>query len=338
MEWLIQAMKAAGEPTRLRILLVLDRSELTVSEICRILGQSQPRVSRHLKLLCDAGLLSRHAEGTNAFYRHAPEPVARQFLAAVRPLVDLDATVVQADQQELASVRAERSELAARSLEKITRESELLEDRKVSTPTVEAAMLQAVGDEPIETLLDIGTGTGRVLELFADRISAGIGIELSREMLNLARTRLDAAGLGHCSVRSGNAYSLDIPAGSIDLAVLHHVLHYLDEPARALDQAARTVGHHGRLLIVDFTAHEFEELRSHHAHRRLGFRDGEIHEWCDAAGMSVVATEHLEPPNGLGLPVDERLTVAVWVARPTRSRESNVINFRPPNPAAEVHQ
>ncbi len=336
MDQLLHALKAAGEPTRLRILLVLERSELTVSEICRILGQSQPRVSRHLRLLCDAGLLSRHAEGTNAFYRHAPEPYAREFLAAIRPLADLDAAVVQADQQELANVRAERAELAARSLAKITRESELLEGRKVPVDMVEAVMLAAAGTEPITTLLDVGTGTGRVLELFADRITAGVGIELSREMLNLARTRLEAAGLGHCSVRSGNAYSLDLPAGSIDLAVLHHVLHYLDEPARALEQAARTVGGTGRLLIVDYAAHKFEELRTHHAHRRLGFTDGEIHEWCQAAGMTVVVSEHLEPPNDLGLPDDEQLTVAIWAARPTRTRGSNVINLRPPNPASEV--
>ena len=337
MERLIHAMKAAGEPTRLRILLVLERSELTVTEMCRILGQSQPRVSRHLKLLCDAGLLIRHAEGTNAFYRHAPEPYARQFLAALRPLVDLDAAAVQGDQHELARVRADRSELAARSLAKITRESELLEGRKVTADAVEAAMLAAVGDEAIDTLLDVGTGTGRVLELFAPRIAAGVGIELSREMLNLARTRLDAAGLDHCTVRSGNAYSLDIAAGSIDLAVLHHVLHYLDEPARALEQAARTVAATGQLLIVDYVAHKLEELRTFHAHRRLGFTDAEILDWCEAAGMVVVATEHLDPPDDLALPDDELLTVSVWVARPIRSRDSNVINFRPPSPAAEVH-
>jgi DNA-binding transcriptional ArsR family regulator len=329
MERLIHAMKAAGEPTRLRILLVLERSELTVSEICRILGQSQPRISRHLKLLCDAGLLSRHAEGTNAFYRHAPEPFARQFLSALRPLVDLDEAVLQADQQELARIRADRSELAARSLTKITRESELLEDRKVPAAEVEAAMLEAVGPDPIGTLLDVGTGTGRVLELFAPQIEAGLGIELSREMLNLARTRLDEADLDHCAVRSGNAYSLDLGAGSVDLAVLHHVLHYLDEPSRAVEQAARAVSTNGQLLIVDFVAHKFEELRTHHAHRRLGFTDGEVTEWCQAAGMWVVEGLHLDPRNDLGLPDDELLTVAIWIARRTRHNESNVIHFRP---------
>ncbi|MGI9616485.1 MAG: ArsR/SmtB family transcription factor [Acidimicrobiales bacterium] len=327
MERLIHSMKAAGEPTRLRILLVLERSELTVSEICRILGQSQPRISRHLKLLCEAGLLSRHAEGTNAFYRHAPEPYAKQFLSAVRPLIDLDAAVVQADQNELARIRADRSELAARSLVKITRESELLDGRKVPSSEVEQTMLEAVGAEPIDTLLDVGTGTGRVLELFAPRIEAGLGIELSREMLNLARTRLDEAGLDHCTVRSGNAYSLDISAGSVELAVLHHVLHYLDEPARAVDQAARTVANTGQLLIVDFVAHKFEELRSHHAHRRLGFTDGEVTEWCAAAGMSVVDARHLAPPNDLGAPENELLTVSIWVARRTQPHTSNVINF-----------
>lgn len=313
MEALIQAMKAAGEPTRLRILLLLDRSELTVSEICRILGQSQPRISRHLKLLCDAGLLIRRAEGTSAFYHHAPEPFARQFLSAMRPLADLDSEIVGRDQQQLAQVRADRAELAARSYEKVAHEAALLEGRKVSAEDVERAMLDAVGGRRIGTLLDIGTGTGRVLELFAPQIDNGIGIELNREMLNLARTQLDAAGLEHCSVRYGNAYTLDISAGTVGLAVLHDVLHYLDEPARAIEQAALTLDADGRLLIVDFAAHKIEDLRADHAHRRLGFTDAEVIEWCETAGLTVVSLSHLNPPQATRID-DEQLTVTIWKA------------------------
>lgn len=313
MDALIQAMKAAGEPTRLRILLVLDRSELTVSEICRILGQSQPRVSRHLRLLCEAGLLVRQAEGTSAYYRHAPDPFAHRFLASIRPLADLGAPVVQRDRQHLAQVRAERAELAARSFEKVAQEEELLAGRKVPVGTVERAMLDAVGDRPIGRLLDIGTGTGRVLELFASRIDEGIGVELSREMLNLARTQLDTKHLDHCSVRYGNAYNLDVEPGTFGLAVLHHVLHFLDEPARAVEQAAHAVRADGRLLIVDFAPHKLELLRGDHGHRRLGFTDAEVVSWCRTAGLAEVTVAHLAPPHAVG-DDDHALTVTIWIA------------------------
>ena len=320
MDALIHAMKAAGEPTRLRILLLLEGSELTVSEICRILGQSQPRTSRHLKLLCDAGLLIRQAEGTSAYYRHAPEPYAKQFLRAIRPLADLDDATVVRDQQQLMQVRADRAELAARSFEKIGLESDLLDGRKAHSHEVEARMLSSVGDRPIGTLLDIGTGTGRVLELFAPSIKSGIGIELNREMLNLARSQLDAKRLDHCSVRAGNAYNLDIGSGSIGLAVLHHVLHFLDEPARAIEQAAQTLEDDGQLLIVDFADHKLEDLRRDHSHRRLGFTDDEVVTWCETAGLTVSAISHLQPPQTSSpLPDDELLTVTIWVAsRPAR--------------------
>ncbi len=310
MDELIQAMKAAGEPTRLRILVALDRSELTVTELCRILGQSQPRVSRHLKLLCDAGLLSRQAEGTSAYYRHARSPFAHQFLSSVKAQIEADDPTVERDQQQLALIRAQRAELAARSFEKIAQEEELLQDQHVPAAEVEATMLDLVGPAPIKRLLDIGTGTGRVLELFAPNIGAGIGVELSREMLNLARTKLDARHLDHCSVRHSNAYNLDVEVGSISLAVLHHVLHFLEEPARAIEQAVQTLGPDGRLLIVDLGPHLIEALRADHGHRRLGFADEEVMEWCQTAGLAKVEVFHLDlaesdPPG---------LTITLWLA------------------------
>ena len=312
MDELLHALKAAGEPTRLRILLLLDRSELTVTELCRILGQSQPRVSRHLKLLCDAGLLTRQAEGTNAFYRHTRSPFADRFLSSLTPLADHGSATVTRDQQQLARIRAERAELAAHSFEKIALEAELLHDQHVPAAEVEAAMLELVGPHPIGRVLDIGTGTGRVLELFGPQTESGLGIELSREMLNVARTQLDARRLDHCSVRHGNAYNLDIELGSVGLAVLHHVLHFLDEPARAIDQAAQTIEPGGTLLIVDFAPHHIDALRTDHGHRRLGFADEEVMDWCHAAGLSDVTSRHLDldltesdPPG---------LTITLWLA------------------------
>ena len=310
MDTLIQAMKAAGEPTRLRIVLVLHHSELTVTELCRILGQSQPRVSRHLKLLCDAGLLARQAEGTSAYYRHARSPQAQQFLSAIRPLANLESQVVLHDQQQLARIRAERAELAARSFEKIAQEAELLEEHHVPDSEVEEAMLHLVSGQEIGRLLDIGTGTGHILELFAPTIESGLGVELSREMLNLARTQLEPKHLDHCSVQHGNAYNLDVESGTVNLAVLHHVLHFLDEPARAIEEAARTIKTGGRLLIVDHGPHLIEALHTDHGHQRLGFTDEEVRQWCEAAGLVDIDTTHLtlahsDPPE---------LTVTLWVA------------------------
>lgn len=315
MEALIHALKAAGEPTRLRLLLVLEGSELTVSELCRILGQSQPRISRHLKLLCDAGLLVRHAEGTSAYYRHAPEPYARAFLASIRELADVTDSTVVRDRQNLAEVRQDRAEMAARSFEELAAEAAVLEGRKVSGGAVEESLLDRIDDRPATTFLDIGTGTGRMLELLADRVTSGVGIDASREMLNLARIRLDGAGIDHCTVRYDNAYSLDIEPGSIDLVTLHHVLHFLDEPARAIAEAASTLAEDGQLLIVDYAPHKLEVLRSGHRHRRLGFADEEVAAWCESAGLTVRSIDHLGPPVGDDLAADdELLTVTIWAA------------------------
>ncbi|MEM9133471.1 MAG: metalloregulator ArsR/SmtB family transcription factor [Actinomycetota bacterium] len=311
MEDLIQAMKAAGEPTRMRILLVLHRSELTVSELCRILGQSQPRVSRHLKLLCDAGLLHRQAEGTSAYYRHSATPFARSFLSSMRPLAELESHVLLSDQRQLAAVRADRAELATRPAEKMAAEEALLAEHRVPVAAVEDAMLTVAADLDLDHLLDIGTGTGRVLELFGPHIAGGTGIELSRDMLNLARTTLDALDLHHCSVVHGNAYTLDVAVGSMSMTVLHHVLHFLDEPSRAVEQAAATVTPGGRLLIVDFAPHQVDDLRAEHGHRRLGFSDAEVEGWCREAGLTDIAISHLGP-DGID---DPALTVTIWQAR-----------------------
>lgn len=324
MDRIIQALRATGEPTRLRILLMLDGgSELTVSEICRVLAQSQPRVSRHLKLLCDAGLLVRHAEATSAYYRHAPTPFATRFLASLNEWVAADADEAHSiarDQTQLAQIRAERAELAARSFERIALEEEVLRSRAVNQPAVERAMVALTGDQPIGHLLDIGTGTGRVLELFAPHITTGVGIELSREMLNLARTQLEAKQLANCAVRYGNAYHLDVETATVGLAVLHHVLHFLDEPARAVEEAARTLWSGGRLLIVDFAPHRLDTLRTEHGHRRLGFSDDEVVHWCHAAGMTDVTVSHVAPPD----PGPDSLTVTIWIA----ARRADAQTFR----------
>lgn len=309
MEDLLSALRAAGESTRLRILAVLARSELTVSELCKVLGQTQPRVSRHLRLLCEAGLLVRNAQGTSAFYRPARSGRGRELFDAVLPLIDEDDPGLQGDLRRLAAIRAERAEVAAAYFEAVASDWNRMRARHVADNEVETAMIAAVEDLNVGQLVDVGTGTGRVLEVFADHIDRGIGLDLSQRMLDIARSRLDDLGHRHCSVRQANAYDLGVDAGSFDVAVLHHVLHYLDDPAASIAEAARTLRPGGRLLVADFGTHTEESMRADYAHRWLGFADDEVAHWCTDVGLVDVRTEHLTLAD-----VDDGLTVTLWVA------------------------
>lgn len=312
MKDLLDQMKAAAEPTRLRILVVLDRVELTVGELCRVLEQSQPRVSRHLKLLCDAGLLVRTPEGTSVFYRLVSEGSARHYVDTILDMVDQEDPALVRDRERLMFVRAERAEAAAEYFSTIATSWDQIRDLHVSDSEVEAVMLDAVDGARVANLLDVGTGTGRVLEVFADQITNGLGIDLSREMLGVARSRLDEQGHTHCKVRQGNVYDLEVASGTMDVAVLHHVLHFLDDPAQALHQTARTLKAGGRLVVVDFAPHDLELLRTDYAHHRLGFADNEVTSWCEAAGLVDIAVEHLRHHD---VNDGEGLTVSVWTAR-----------------------
>jgi len=309
MDDLLIALRAAGEATRLRILAVLARSELTVSELCKVLGQTQPRVSRHLRLLCEAGLLVRNAQGTSAFYRPARSGRGRELFDAILPLIDEDDPGLQSDLRRLAAIRAERAEIAAAYFEAVASDWNRMRTRHVADDEVEAAMIAAVEDLNVGQLLDVGTGTGRVLEVFADHIERGIGLDLSQQMLDLARSRLDELGHRHCSVRQANAYDLGVDAGSVDVAVLHHVLHFLDDPAASIAEAARALRPGGRLLVVDFGPHRDESMRADYAHHWLGFADDEVTDWCTNVGLIDVTTEHLTLTDK-----EDGLTVTLWTA------------------------
>ena len=316
MEEVLSGLRAAGESTRLRILAILDRTELTVAELCQVLGQSQPRVSRHLKLLVESGLLSRHRQGTRAYFRPARTPVAVALRSSLLPLIDANAADHRRDLERLAEVRAARADAAAAYFEDIAGEWDQMRDLHVADATVEQAMLDAVDGIEVGDLLDIGTGTGRVLEVFADRIRRGIGVDLSRPMLDLARSRLDDKGLRHCSVRQGDLYDLRLDAGGFDVAVLHHVLHFLDDPAEALAEVARVIRPSGRLIIVDFAPHSHEVMRSEFAHHWLGFADDDVVAWCQDAGFSDVELRHLAPATSAGKAPknDDLLTTTLWCA------------------------
>jgi ArsR family transcriptional regulator len=305
---LIMALKAAGEPTRLRILSLLDHGELTVTELTDILGQSQPRVSRHLRLLCEAGLLDRFREGTWVFYRLSEGAPGE--ISVARRIVDMvprDDRTVAADAAGLDGVRAQRSEAAAAYFSENAADWNRIRSLHVPEEEVEKALKQVIGDKPVGDFLDVGTGTGRMLEIFAGYVDKAIGIDLSREMLAFARASIEEKGLHNCQVRQGDMYRMGLDDESVDLALFHQVLHFAGNPQAALEEASRVLRKGGRLVIVDFAPHEAEFLREDFAHRRLGFGDEEIKAWCRTAGLKPGDVRHLKGK-------DKQLTVTIWSA------------------------
>jgi ArsR family transcriptional regulator len=306
---LIERLRAVAEPTRLRIVVALESCELTVSEICAVLGQSQPRVSRHLRLLTDAGLLQRHAEGTHAYFGLRSNAGDNDLLAAIAPMIDVATPVLQRDRGRLEAVRSGRAERAAQYFAQVAEEWDELREIHAPTIEVEEAMLAAVSTPFVDSVLDIGTGTGRILEVFADRTRRGLGVDVSRQMLGLARARLDDDRLSHCAVRHGDIYDIDVAGDSHSVVVLHHVLHFLSDPASALEVAGQVLAPGGTLLIVDFASHELEWLRANHAHSHLGFADHEVADWCATYELASPTVQHFPPPDGSGT---QALTVTLW--------------------------
>jgi ubiquinone/menaquinone biosynthesis C-methylase UbiE/DNA-binding transcriptional ArsR family regulator len=306
------ALKAAGETTRLRVLALLAEAELTVSDLTEILRQSQPRISRHLRLLAEAGLVERFREGSWAFFRMADRAAAADAVRAMLARLDpADPTVVR-DRERLAAVRAARAAAAQAYFGAHAAEWDRIRRLHVADAAVEQAIVEALGERPFRSLLDLGTGTGRMLELFGPHIERGLGIDLSLEMLAIARSRLERAGLRHCSVRQGDIYDLALPRDSFEVVLVHQVLHFLDDGARAIGEAARMLRPGGRLLVVDFAPHDLEFLREEQAHRRLGFAADTISHWIATAGLDVVNHRTLAP-DGEG-----KIAVSLWLARDRR--------------------
>ncbi len=304
---------AVADPTRLRILMLLQAMELSVGEVAQVLGQSQPRVSRHVKILIDAGLAERRREGSWVFVRlgsrERVEPLF-QLLDRWRDMDGADESTA-ADATRLAAVRADRAAAAERYFASHADQWDALRSLHVAETQVEAAIARALGEAPIGRLIDIGTGTGRMIELFGPAASEKIGIDRSPEMLRLARVKLAQAGLADAQLRQGDMYALAIPSGSAETVILHQVLHYAQNPAAAVAEAARLVSEDGRLLIVDFAPHDREELRIRDAHARLGFADEAVLRYLRDAGLEARVVEHLE---------GGELTVTLWIGEPAAAR------------------
>lgn len=303
----LDIFRALADSTRLRILALLRSMELSVGELAQVLGQSQPRVSRHVKILVDAGLAERRKEGSWVFValgkreRVAPVCAALDKWAEQEP----DHWAV-ADSARLAAVRADRASSAAEWFQAHAGDWDAIRSLHVAESEVEQSMARALGEGRLARLIDIGTGTGRMLELFAPQADAALGIDRSSEMLRLARAKLSERGLEHAELRQADLYALPLADGEADAAILHHVLHFAQQPGAAIAEAARVLEPGGRLLIVDFAPHEREELRSKDAHVRLGFSDEQILGWFASAGLAPVQVETLE---------GGELTVKLWLGR-----------------------
>ncbi len=311
---LVDTLKAAAESSRLRILALLSRGDLTVSDLTEILNQSQPRVSRHLKLLLEAGLIGRYQEGSWAFFRLADAEAARDFVQGLVARVHDGDPQIERDLERLAAVKHRRQARAADYFRANAARWDQIRSLHASDRAVEQALLRLVGKRPFQSMLDLGTGTGRLLEIFAPLYRRGVGIDLSREMLAVARANLDKAGIANAQVRQGDIFAPPVERDAFDLVTMHQVLHYLDDPGLAIREAARLLRPAGRLVIVDFAPHALEFLREEHAHLRLGFSDRQIADWFGEAGLDLEDSQDFEP-RGAG---EARLTVKLWLGRDRR--------------------
>jgi ubiquinone/menaquinone biosynthesis C-methylase UbiE len=279
-----------------------------------ILGQSQPRISRHLKLMAEAGLIERHREGAWAFFRLAQGTASGTLARALADTISPDDPVVASDQERLAAVRAQRSQAAEVYFTRVARDWDRVRSLHAPDEAVEAAVADVIGAGPIGSLLDLGTGTGRMLQLFGPRASRAVGVDASHAMLAVARANLERGRLARVELRQCDIHALPFGRNAFDVVIVHQVLHFLDDPARALREAAAALTPGGRIIVIDFAAHGLEFLRTDHAHRRLGFTGEQMAEWFGQAGLAVSAPRTV----GHGSGDAATLTVTLWIAEDAR--------------------
>lgn len=308
---LLNALRAAGEATRLRLLVLLLDGELNVKDLTRILGQSQPRISRHLKVLTDAELIERFQEGSWVYFRLSENKDIAALIRKILDDIDMDDPALVRDRMRAHAVKKERADAAQTYFRDHAAEWDHIRSLYVPETAVEAAMLELLGEDSFDVFVDLGTGTGRILELFAERIQRGIGIDINHDMLSYARSNLEGAGHNHCQVRFGDLFHLSLEDKSADVVVFHQVLHFLTDPALAIAEAQRILKPNGRLLIVDFSSHTLEFLRDIYAHQRLGFDQEQIKGWIESCGLHLGKQKDLKPSVDAD---SDQLTVSLWLA------------------------
>jgi len=297
----------------LRLLALLARGELSVKDLTDILGQSQPRVSRHLKLLAEAGLVVRNAEGAWAYYRIADPGEERELVGVLLGAIEQNEGILKIDKKALEHIQSEHQNQADKYFSKVAQNWDSLRKLHVPEAAVENAILRVVGQKKVKRLLDLGSGTGRMLELLRHNYEYGTGIDLSREMLGVARAKLAASQINNAQVRLGDILKFDGGEQKDDLIILHQVLHYFNDPGQVLLKAGGQLATNGRILVVDFAPHNLEFLRENDAHRRLGLSEQQMAAWAKSADLQVEVFENFENQQGA-----KGLTVCLWMLSPLK--------------------
>lgn len=307
----IERLRAAGEPNRLRILSLLQRGELAVGELAQIMEQSQPRLSHHLKALTNAELVERMPEGAWVFYSIPAAGPIRTFLDDILSPIDRESGDFAADLRRLGHIQRARSDAAATYFSEVADTWDTVRGLHSENELIERRLLEMASRQSFKRIIDIGTGTGRMLSLFSEFAERLDGVDLSHRMLTVARANLDKDGVSHAHVRHGDAGNLPYEDDSADLVIIHQVLHFIDEPDRVLSEASRILEDSGKLLVVDFAPHNLEFLREEHGHRRLGIRHAALSEWSEQAGLKLQAPKLCEHP----INAQDGLTVQIWSAQ-----------------------
>lgn len=292
MEKIAQTLKTLGHIERLRILALLSHGELTVSELVQILGLSQPRITQYINSLESAGIIERLKEGSWVFSRlRRGNSDVTALVATTLSSLPQDDPTIRSDLRRLEDVRAERAREAEAFFASVANDRGQLGDEYMPQSDIETLLRDIAGEGPFNLMVDLGTGTGRVLSVFADRVTRGSGIDNNVDMLKVARHNLAGDGLDHLTVRQGDLNRTPIETGVANLVTLHQVLHYLEHPSEAIAEAARLLGDEGLLLIVDFETHTLDTFRTDYAHRRLGFSDADIAAWGSTCGLMLDRVE-----------------------------------------------
>lgn len=278
----VSALRAAGEPTRLRLLALLARAELTVGEICEVIGQSQPRVSRHLKLLCDAGLLDRLREQHWVYYRVPASGFARSTVQQLLALIRDDDDLLRRDRRRMEQVTKERARRAADQLP--------AESRSVASGLVDSIVLSELAAEPIGVLLDVGTGSGHLLELLGAKATRAVGVDISSDALRLARTNVHGAGLSHCELQRGDMYDLPFAGPLFDTVTADRILGSAKRPVVALREIARTLKDGGRAVVIE----DFDRLSAHGAANPIAT----LREWFTSARLECTRVHPVDSESG----------------------------------------
>ena len=303
MDILLNGLKAAAEPTRLRIIALCAHADLTVSEICQILGQSQPRVSRHLKLLIESKILENHREASWVYYRLNNSPNAPDLGHVIADMIPAEDKTLTQDLQNLEEVRQSRADKAAEYEQSNSQALKAMRDLYAENSAIEDAIADAIPDNA-NSLLDLGTGTGRILEMIADRITYGVGIDMSPEMLTIARHTLESKGLRNCTVQHGDVTRLQLDE-QFDAIVGHMILQYADTPDKLIRNAVSHLNDGGTLVIVDFAPYS-DTVAETIGQNHKGFSNDDIQGFFAKAGLTPQKSQLIK---------GKKLDVFVWSAK-----------------------